>query len=391
LRHFRALPRYLLTLPAGKQLCIAVLGVGVSIFLYIMAAPAARNPSILAIPTVLVAWMFRRRGVYLCVAVMLVLLWVYYSYKMGSILLTQATAVSFIVGTLALLVTGLIISALRDLLEVSDAARLEGMRAYRQQQELNRIKDRFLQNVNHELRTPLTAVSGYIELLLEHGEELDAAARAAYLKNALYCCEELQLLVNNVLDSIQIDNQKELLQGEELSVAAVVSEVIERTDPRRLQEHPVRLDIPAGLLVRAHRQFMRQVLRNLLSNAFKYTPLASPLEIRAERLAGVGADGGQWIYIGVRDVGPGISADDIPHLFGQFVRLQRDLGGRVRGSGLGLYISKQLVEAMGGRIWVESAGIPGQGSCFYFTLRAAVEARQSGGDITTLQSDARAT
>jgi signal transduction histidine kinase len=73
----------------------------------------------------------------------------------------------------------------------------------------------------------------------------------------------------------------------------------------------------------------------------------------------------------VQDAGPGIPSTDIPLLFGQFARLQRDLSGKVRGTGLGLYISKQLVEALDGRIWVESAGIPGQGSCFYFTLRQA--------------------
>jgi signal transduction histidine kinase len=74
------------------------------------------------------------------------------------------------------------------------------------------------------------------------------------------------------------------------------------------------------------------------------------------------------VCISVKDSGPGIPQDEIPLLFGQFVRLKRDLRGRVRGTGLGLYISKHLVEAMGGRIWVESTGIPGEGSRFCFTL-----------------------
>jgi len=83
----------------------------------------------------------------------------------------------------------------------------------------------------------------------------------------------------------------------------------------------------------------------------------------------------QEVCIKVKDEGPGILPDQIPLLFGQFVRLPRDLAGSVRGSGLGLYISKSLVEAMGGRIWVESAGIPGEGSKFCFTLPGTVGAK----------------
>jgi len=74
----------------------------------------------------------------------------------------------------------------------------------------------------------------------------------------------------------------------------------------------------------------------------------------------------------VKDAGPGIPPDELSSLFGQFARLKRDISGSVRGSGLGLYISRQLVEAMEGQIWAESTGIPGQGSCFCFTLPAGL-------------------
>ncbi len=74
------------------------------------------------------------------------------------------------------------------------------------------------------------------------------------------------------------------------------------------------------------------------------------------------------VCISVKDAGPGIPPDEIPKLFGQFVRLRRDVAGQVCGSGLGLYLSKQFVELMEGQIWVESEGIPGKGSCFRFTL-----------------------
>ncbi len=291
-----------------------------------------------------------------------------YTIKTQNILLTPSLIESFVTGTLALLITGLLISSQRDSLELANAARLETIRAYEEQQKLHQAKDQFLQNVNHELRTPLTAVSGYIELVLDHSEHLDPAMQKDYLKNALYCCEELQLLTNNILDTLQIDNARAELNLEILSVANVAREVIEHTDPRRLQEYSIQVDTPEGLLVWANAQYMRQVLRNLLSNALKYAPSGTPIVVSAfldEHVVQTTHSKPQ-VCIGVKDAGPGIPPAEIPLLFEQFVRLQRDLSGKIRGSGLGLYISKQLVEAMGGRIWVESEGIPGPASCMLF-------------------------
>ncbi len=377
MRYLKALPRFLLTLPFVMRLSIAVFCVIFFLAVYMMPQMVVRNPSILLIPMALVAWMFRRRGVYICLVSIDSAAWIFYSIKLGTILLPGSFIIAFILGTLALLVIGLVISSQRDSLDLANAARLQITRAYEQQQELNQIKDRFVQNVNHELRTPLTAVSGYIELLLEHDDQFDSATRVAFLNNALYCCEELQLLVNNVLDTIQIEQGMEHLTLEELSVAEVLNEVIEHGDPRRLQEHCVQLDIPADLLVWANAQYMRQIFRNLLSNAFKYTPNDAPIFIKASRYSNAAEEmhAQPQVCIGVQDAGPGIPPADIPLLFGQFVRLQRDLSGKVRGTGLGLYITKQLVEALGGHIWVESTGISGQGSCFYFTLREASRAK----------------
>jgi len=120
------------------------------------------------------------------------------------------------------------------------------------------------------------------------------------------------------------------------------------------------------------------VLRNLLSNAFKYTPPRTTVRVIATRFdpAIQCPDGISEACICVQDAGPGIPPEDIPLLFGKFVRLKRDLASSIRGTGLGLYISKQLVEAMGGSIWVESAGVAGQGSRFYFTLPVLAFDRQ---------------
>jgi signal transduction histidine kinase len=217
---------------------------------------------------------------------------------------------------------------------------------------------------------PLAAVTGYLELLLEFHAQLDPETRTNFLKNAMYGCGELQLLVNNLMDSLQISNEKEILCVEVLSVADVVREVIKYTDPGELQKRCVHLDIPEHLMVQASSQFLRQVLRNLLSNAFKYSPVDTPIVVSAllEDCVAQTTPRPPAVCICVKDSGPGIPPDEISLLFGQFVRLKRDIAGRVRGTGLGLYVSKQLVEAMGGRIWVESTGIPGDGSRFCFTL-----------------------
>jgi signal transduction histidine kinase len=372
MRHLDAFPRFLLKLPFMVRLGVAVLCVAFFLGLFMMISPAARTPSMLAIPVALVGWMFRKRGVFICLAAMVVVLWVFYGLKAKNMLLSHSMIISFIAATLALVVVGFLVSLLRDSLDVVDAARLQSARALEQEQQLNRAKDQLILNVNHELRTPLTAISGYIEILLEYNERLDAEARLKYLKHAMDGCDDLQMLIGNILDALRIDSGEEYLNLQGFSALQAVRACLELTDPGWLQSHHVRLDISEELVILANEQYFRQVLRNLLSNAFKYTPADTEVLVSAgpyDDAAQPSAPASQ-VCIRVKDAGPGIPPDELSSLFGQFVRLKRDISGQVRGSGLGLYISKQMVEAMGGRIWVESAGIPGQGSCFCFTLPA---------------------
>jgi len=224
--------------------------------------------------------------------------------------------------------------------------------------------------VNHELRSPLTVISGYLSLLLDKYEQFDRASQVNYLKNAVRSCRELETLTNDVLDTMMLSNNKELLHIEDIPVAPLAREAMEHFEEFGNQSERTRLDIPEEVTVRGNAQCLRQILRNLLSNAYKY----SPRDTRVTISATVDRESKQEVCIKVKDEGPGIPSDQIPLLFGQFVRLPRDLAGSVRGSGLGLYVSKSLVEAMGGRIWVESAGIPGEGSKFCFTLPGTVSA-----------------
>ncbi len=248
------------------------------------------------------------------------------------------------------------------------AAQVEA--AYKQQVHLNELKDQFLLNVNHELRTPLTAVYGYLELLREYHERMDSSMQTSLINQAVHGCEELQLLVSNVLDTLRGDISEKAPILEIFSIATVTQEVIELFEPQKRLDYHFHLDIPEALFVMADKQYVHQVLLNLLSNAFKYSPKHTSVVISAQMHDNATAKGNTrlMVSVSVKDAGLGIPSSEVPVLFGKFVRLKRDLVGSMRGTGLGLYISKQLIEAMGGDIWVESTGIAGQGSCFSFTL-----------------------
>ena len=143
----------------------------------------------------------------------------------------------------------------------------------------------------------------------------------------------------------------------------VVQEVLAHLDPRDVQAYTIRLQVAEQVLVWADPQSLSHVLQNLLSNVFKYVPTQTIINIKAEQPAPFSP-----VCLSVQDAGPGIPPEELPLLFEKFVRLKRDLGGPTRGTGLGLYICKHLVEAMGGRIWVESSGRIGEGSRFCITL-----------------------
>ncbi len=246
--------------------------------------------------------------------------------------------------------------------------------AYNQQVYLNELKDDFLLNVNHELRTPLTAIYGFLDLLREYHGKLDSSMEITLIDQAVLGCEELQHLVDNVLDTLHGDFKEREPTVEVFSIAAVADNVINLFEPQKKLDYHINMVIPEDLIVLADKQYVRQVLLNLLSNAFKYSPMDTPIEVSARKYdnSTAKAHNHSLICVSIQDAGPGIPPTEAPLLFGKFVRLKRDLVGSVRGTGLGLYISKQLIEAMGGNIWVDSSGVVGQGSRFSFTLPNAV-------------------
>ena len=240
---------------------------------------------------------------------------------------------------------------------------LELRQAYERLKELDQLKDQFLATASHELRTPLTAVQGYIELLNEYNETLDTAMRSDFVTKAKRSCEELSLLVDNIMDASHVYADAKNMFLHDVPLRAAITHVLDILEGIIVrEEREVEIDAPDNLMVYADSTRLRQVLLNLLSNALKYSPSGSSLHITVTA-------GDCLATIRVRDYGLGVPVAMRSQLFQRFVRMERDMNSPVRGAGLGLFISRQLIEAMGGQLWVESEGIPGRGSTFIFTLR----------------------
>jgi signal transduction histidine kinase len=241
--------------------------------------------------------------------------------------------------------------------------------ANEQLSHLHRLRNQFIANVNHELRTPLTQIDGYLDLLSEYQGSLDETMQATFIKRAKEGSQELLVLVDNILDTLRITNEIEPAPLESVTLWEVVHEVCGHFPPQGEQGSRLHVELPASLVVKADQRYLQQILRNLLSNALKYSPSETSVTIGAQIVDHAGVS---QVCVRVQDAGPGIPPQQQALLFQKFVRLKRDLLGPVRGTGLGLYICKQLVEVMHGEIWVESSGKQGEGSCFCFTLETPV-------------------
>ncbi len=238
--------------------------------------------------------------------------------------------------------------------------------AYERQKELERLKDEFITVTSHELRTPLTAVQGYLELLTTYHSTMEAPMLDNFLVKASRGCEELALMVGNITDASRVQVDVQTMSLNVISLNESVQHVLEIIEAgARREQRTIQAAIPADLFVIADKIRLRQILLNLLSNALKYSPAGSNIEIVVDMNE-------EQVTVCVRDHGSGIPLAEQERLFERFVRLERDMNSPARGAGLGLYISKQLVEAMGGRIWIESTGIPDEGSTFIFTLQRSI-------------------
>ncbi len=235
--------------------------------------------------------------------------------------------------------------------------------AYERQKELDKLKDEFITTASHELRTPLTAVQGYIELLSDYNLTLSPTTRADFIAKAHRSCDELTLLVCNITDANRVQWDIENVQMDDVPLADTIKHVLEILEITLLREkRTVQVELPPDISVVADTMRLRQILLNIFSNAIKYSPLGSGIEIDAVADA-------EWVTVQIRDHGLGVPLEYHEKVFERFVRLERDINSSARGAGLGLFISKQLLMAMGGGIAVKSTGIPGEGTTIIFSLK----------------------
>jgi signal transduction histidine kinase len=240
--------------------------------------------------------------------------------------------------------------------------------AYQRLQELDQLKDQFMMTASHELRTPLTSLQGYLELLAEHADRFPPERRWDFLQKAQQSCDEVVLLLRNVIDATRLEMEAGLqpVHLERVVIQDIVQSVMTLIGPQVAQEQrEVHIHVPSQLAVQADPERLRQVLLNLSVNALKYSPPGTPLTFSAQAIA-------DKVRISVTDKGRGIPPEDQSRLFQRFVRLERDIKSPIRGSGLGLYISRRLIEAMGGEIWIESTGREGEGATFHIELFVSI-------------------
>lgn len=239
--------------------------------------------------------------------------------------------------------------------------------AYERQKDLERLKDQFIMTASHELRTPLTTVLGYIELLDQYHEQLEATSRAEFIEKARLGCDELSLLVSNIMDVSRVNDDAEAVHLRPVSLAHTVSYVVEMLEaPITREQRAVTLRIDDDMYVSADDVRLRQVLLNLVSNALKYSAEGSDISISAYYVE-------HQVIVHIQDSGLGVPPAQQEQLFERFVRLERDINSPVRGAGLGLFICRRLLSAMGGQVWIESSGVIGEGSTLVFALQLVPE------------------
>lgn len=232
--------------------------------------------------------------------------------------------------------------------------------------QAGKLKDQFLANMSHELRTPLNSVIGFSDLLLDmvSADGLDVATQRDYLETIARNGRHLLGLINELLDLSKIAAGRMELRLEPLDLHGLLHEAADSVRAQlEARKHKLAIEPSDRVLVQADRGRLRQVLLNLLSNAIKFTTDGGRIAVSAR------LEDADRVRISVSDSGIGIAPEDQAKLFQEFVQLDASASRRYEGTGLGLALSKRLVELHGGTIGVESQ--LGKGSTFWFTLPRA--------------------
>jgi CheY-like chemotaxis protein/nitrogen-specific signal transduction histidine kinase len=232
-------------------------------------------------------------------------------------------------------------------------------KAYKELDTLDKAKDDFLSLVSHELRTPLSSLLVFSEMLL-NGVINSEETRAEIHKTMVEECKRLSRLISDVLDLSKIEAGRMHFHMQTVNIRELIQDTLSRLNPMitRKKIHIDYENVPTDVLLRGDRDKIIQVLENILSNALKFTPEegAITISLTAEKDEGI---------LAVRDTGKGIKKEDIPKVFDRFSQLEC-IDRHSEGTGLGMTISKTIIERLGGRIWIESE--VGRGATVFFTL-----------------------
>ncbi|MFX1268661.1 MAG: sensor histidine kinase, partial [Promethearchaeota archaeon] len=249
---------------------------------------------------------------------------------------------------------------------ISDAIEIEKRRweALQHLEEQVLFKQNLLSRTSHELKTPLISIKGFTELLLNlHKSKLDPEV-VSILEEIKEGSKRLENYVNAIVESSQLDQGLLKINRSKEDLSALIKDwVAQLKGIAKLRKQKIKVNIDENLETIFDKERIYEVLSNLLINAIKYTPIGGNIEIQTDEKDG-------FYIISISDNGIGITESEKKKLFTQFGKIERygqgwDVG--IEGTGLGLYISKEIVELHGGKIWVESEG-RNKGSTFYFSL-----------------------
>jgi signal transduction histidine kinase len=244
----------------------------------------------------------------------------------------------------------------------------------------NRAKSEFISSVSHELRTPLNAILGFSKLLQNPRVGPLNEDQAAYLQDIVQSGEHLLALINDILDLSKIEAGKMTLNLSEFALAEVLTQSLTVVREKARQQNialqtEIAPEVAALPPIAADRRRVQQILFNLLSNAVKFTPDGGTVTLEAVREAA-----GDSVLVSVRDTGIGIAPENHERVFGTFEQVDSSYSRQQQGTGLGLALTRRLLDLHGGVIWVESE--VGKGSVFRFRLPV----RPRTGDATAFSA-----
>ncbi len=264
-----------------------------------------------------------------------------------------------------------LVQTLADLIALAiDRARLEAEAiAVRDAQQADRLRSEVMATLSHEMRTPLGSIKGYATALLLDEVSWSEEKRGEFLQLIDEECDNLQTMISDILDSSLIDVGQLAIERQPVRLQHLAREVADEMQ-RRTEAHRLVIDFPPDFpIVDVDPRRVKQVVRNILDNAIKYSPDGGLIVIRGEARP-------KDVVVSIADQGVGISPEDLIPLFEKYFRAKAPTGYYVPGTGLGLPVARAIVEAHGGRIWAESK--VGQGTTLYFSLPSAGLSAEAG-------------